>query len=29
MIWFVYRSHYEGVLSKRARRLKAPSDDDD
>jgi hypothetical protein len=22
MIWFVYRSHYEGVLSKRVRRLK-------
>jgi hypothetical protein len=24
-IWFVYRTHYEGVLSKRVRRLKAPS----
>src|SRR4051794_5914035 len=24
-IWFVYRSHYEGVLSKRVRRLEAPS----
>lgn len=24
-IWFVYRSHYEGVLGKRVRRLKAPS----
>ena len=24
-IWFVYRSHYEGVLSKRIRRLTAPS----
>ncbi len=24
-IWFVYRSHYEGPLSKRVRRLEAPS----
>ena len=24
-IWFVYRSHYEGLLSKRIRRLAAPS----
>lgn len=24
-IWFVYRSHYEGLLSKRIRRLTAPS----
>src|SRR4051794_3979393 len=24
-IWFVYRSHYEGVLSKRVRRIEAPS----
>jgi hypothetical protein len=24
-IWFVYRTHYEGVLSKRVRRVKAPS----
>jgi hypothetical protein len=25
MIWFVYRTHYEGPLSKRVRRLEAPS----
>jgi hypothetical protein len=25
MIWFVYRTHYEGPLSKRIRKLKAPS----
>src|SRR5262245_51189111 len=24
-LWFVYRSHYEGPLSKRVRRLQAPS----
>jgi hypothetical protein len=25
MIWFVYRTHYEGPLSKRVKKLKAPS----
>lgn len=25
MTWFVYRTHYEGPLSKRVKRLKAPS----